>query len=267
MSEEENIQIEMYLSGILSGSELVHFQKRFSEDGRFRESVLLQKQLQEALNEDSWSFAEKVDLEKVKEYEAAFRGEETRSLAAVLKKVNTKYQETSESNVSNLRKWLVYAGAAVIAALLVLNLLLPSNVTPLELYATNFDLEELPSLVVRGEQEEQLTLAQSLFERGDYQQALSIFKKQLPRVEEQKATVYLYQGISEMQLEAYEAASETFKTLSRTNLIDASKGLWYAAVVEMKKGDEEELRRALEEIVSSPENYKFNTAKSLLDEL
>ena len=265
--EEENTLIEAYLNGGLPDSKLQAFEERLLDDARFRESVLLQKQLYEALDDNSWSFAKNVDPETVKSYEAEFRSQETKDLAANLKKVNAKYQAEKPQKKINFKPWLFYMSAAIIAVLIAVNGLMPTSHTPEQLYVDYYEAKDLPSLVVRGENEVQLVIAQQHFEGGNYAQALPIFNEQLANNSPQKATLYVYKGITEMELKHYEAAAQTFNTLSNSNLLDASKGLWYSALLQLKQGNVPEAKIVLKKIVASPTNYKFKDAKSLLGEL
>jgi len=55
--------------------------------------------------------------------------------------------------------------------------------------------------------------------------------------------------------------------LSKSNLMDASKGLWYKALVFLKIDDKIEAEKALNQIVENETNYNFNEAKALLKKL
>lgn len=265
--EEENNLIEAYLDGRLTLPDREAFERRMIDDEGFRESVLLQKQLSQALNEKDWSFAEKVDQDRLKSYETEFRRQETKDLAATLKKINVDYQSQESKRKRNFGPWLLYLSAAIIAVLIAVNGLLPSTYTPEELYANYYDSQELPSLVVRGENQSELAQAQLFFEKGDYLSALPVIEEQLVHESGQKATLYVYKGIAEMELNQYTSAAQTFETLSTSELLDASKGLWYAAILELKQGRIFETKKALERVIASPTNYKFKEAKNLLDEL
>lgn len=265
--EEENNRIDAYLGKRLTPQEIISFELHMEENVRFRESVLLQKQLQEALNDEDWSFAEQVDADAIKSYEAEFRRQETKDLAVTLKSVNAQYQKTTSKRNINFRPWLLSLSAAIIAVLLAVKVLLPSEYAPEDLYVKYFDTQELPSLVVRGDNESQLVKAQHHFEEKEYVEALSIFEQQLDHNPRQKSTLFVYKGISEMELNQFAKAAQTFELLSTSNLLDASKGFWYAALLQLKQGNVSEAKKELERILESRENYKFKEAKTLLGQL
>ncbi len=263
--EEENTYIEDYLLGHLSKTEEASFEKRMSEDIRFRESVLIQKQLFDALPENNWSSAENVAEKRIQEYEALYRDKETLQLKETLKNVNRTYQK---KNSKSTRSWLFYASAALIAIIISIGILMsgPQNVQ--ELYVDYYDTSDIPSLVTRGIKEDTLLMnAERYFEEGKYQEALTILDAKIETTTKNKASILLYKGISEMELNQFQKAHTTFDQLSNTDLMDAPMGTWYKALLYLKMDDPEKAKTILQEISTSSSNYKYTEAKELLEKL
>ncbi|MFT5891812.1 MAG: tetratricopeptide (TPR) repeat protein [Dokdonia sp.] len=263
--EEESKHIESYLLGNLSKEEVALVEKRMSEDIRFRESVLLHKQLFESLSENNWSSAKNVDIKRLQEYEQLYRDKETLQLKETLKNANRTYQKQhSKSNKSIL----FYLSAALIAVTITIGTLLPEQLTPQELYVEYYTVSDIPSLVSRGgEEDTSLIDAERYFEEGDYEKALAILIPKVTVTIKNKASVLLYKGISEMELEQYEKAAATFDQLIESDLMDAPMGLWYKALLYLKTGDTEKAKELLLQINASSSNYKYTEAKAVLEEL
>jgi len=128
--EEESTYIASYLLGYLSKEEVVRLEKRMSEDIRFRESVLLQKQLHASLDENDWSYAKNVAPEKIQEYETLFKSKETAQLKEAILQAQSDYKNKASKKK---RPWLYYLSAAIIAVIITISILLPKDQTPQDL--------------------------------------------------------------------------------------------------------------------------------------
>lgn len=265
LEEESNI-IENYLLGHASPEEVAAVEKRMSEEVRFRESVLLQKELHASLDEDDWSFAKKVSPEKVEEYEQLFKSKETTQLKKTLIQAQLDYKKNISK--SSRRPWVYYLSAAIIVILITIGTVLPKEQSPQELYVEYYTVSDIPSLVSRGgEDDTSLMDAERYFEDAAYNKVLEILTPKVATVTKNKATVLLYKGISEMELEQFEKAHATFDQLIHSDLMDAPMGLWYKALLYLKVEDTEKAKEVLLQINASSSNYKYTEAKALLKEL
>jgi len=122
--------------------------------------------------------------------------------------------------------WLWYACAAAVLFLLVsVYVLMDTTKSSQELHLTYFDVTDVTSLINRaGSNNKDLARAQQLFEEQDYESALIIFNENFERSRNSNASLHLYKGIAEMELEQYEDAMHTFQSLTETGLLDAPKG-------------------------------------------
>ncbi|MFD2562485.1 tetratricopeptide repeat protein [Aquimarina rubra] len=265
MSIEEDILIQNFLRDTLSEKERNEVLLRMENDNDFREKVNFEKQLLLNLNENKWSVSRNQELPEVKEYEALLKSESTQTLTDTISAVNYEYQ--LKQNSGN-QSWLLYTGIAVILFVIGLTIFSPFKASPEELYVSYLDVSELPSLVDRGNSEQKsLIQAQKLFEAREYRQSLDILEKELSIMQKNQATIYLYTGISQMELGQFNKAEISFNALIESKLIDAPKGKWFKALLFLKQNSIEKAKELLSEIAKYPNNYKSKEASELLDQL
>jgi len=264
MNIDDHILIQDFLQDKLSKEQKNEVLLRMEKNIDFREKVDFERQLYLNLNDNEWSVSTNHELQEVKEYEKLIKSESTQELKNTLNAINTEYQENQKKKKS---LW-IYSGVAMVIVLIGLTFFLSPRASSEELYANYVDLSELPSLVDRGNNDQKLLLeAQKLFEEQKYDQSLRILKKELASTQKSKATIYLYLGISQMELNQFDDAEKTFTTLINSELIDAPKGKWYKALLFIKKKNIAKAKKLLFQIAKSPENYKYKEATKLLNEL
>ena len=128
-----------------------------------------------------------------------------------------------------------------------------------DLYAEYSDYSNLPSFVSRGEVgTDSLYNAENLFKENKYKEALDIFQSQI-NTSTNTGSVYIYTGLSQIELEQYKQAENTFDTLIESNLLDAEKGYWYKALLYLKQDNHEKAISILKVIVSES---LFNNKKA-----
>ncbi len=265
MSIEEDILIQNFLKNTLSEKEKEEVLLRIENDKNFSDKVNFEKQLILNLNDTEWSISNAINHSEIDEYEKLLRSEDTQALKNTLQEVNTEYQLKQKRRNQS---WLLYAGIATILVIIGLTVFSPFKTLPNELYANYLDLSELPSLVDRGHSDQKsLIKAQKLFEAKEYDQSLAILEKQLSTIQKNKATIYLYTGISQMELGQFDKAEISFNTLIESNLIDSPKGKWYKALLFIKKNELSNAKNILHQITKSSNNYKFKEASELLNKL
>ncbi len=261
MSLEEDILIEKFLRGELSEKEHAKFLNRLENDPLFHEKVTLESQLSSFLDDNDWYSLQNENPAEVKAYEEIIASDEITELKAILKDINAKQQK---ANTTKRINWPLYASAALIALIVSLYLIMRPSVTSEKLYSEYISLSDLPSLVVRSTTTNtDLIEAQKLFEAKNYSEALYIFRK---NIDQKNSTVLLYKGISEMQLDKFQEAENTFKALSNSDYIDAEKGYWYRALLNLKRDSIKQVKTLLHTITSN-KYYNSNKALELLKEL
>ncbi|WP_025663704.1 tetratricopeptide repeat protein [Aquimarina megaterium] len=265
MSIDEHILIQDFLNNKLTEKERDLVLSRMENDKDFREKVNFEKQLFLNLNDSEWSISSNTSHSEIDEYEVLFRSESTQTLKNTLHIVNSKYQLQQKKRSQS---WFLYAGIAVILIIIGLTIFSPFKTSTNELYANYINLSELPSLIDRGNSEQKLLIkAQKLFEAKEYDQSLSILEQQLSTAQKNKAIIYLYTGISQMELGQFDKAEISFNTLIENKFIDSPKGKWYKALLFLKKNDVSKAKNILFQITESSSNYKFKEASELLSKL
>ena len=259
---EDDILIEKYLKGLLSKDEEKSFLDRLDSDTDFKEKFLLEQQLFNSLNEDSWSFSER-DNSQVKEYKRLLEDDDLQNLKKTLTRVNSEFNSKPEK--SNHRRLFYYVAAASIVMFLGFQFFFNQNISNQDLYNNYIALDDLPSFVSRGNSVDDLTKAQSLFENKKYKEALIIFNS-LKNQGDSDGNMLIYIGVSEMELGEYLDAEQTFNDLTESNLLDAQKGHWYKALLYLKMAKVDRAKVVLKEIIAKSQ-FNSNKAKDLLAEL
>ena len=260
---EDDILIDNYLKSLLTEDEEKSFLERLKSDNAFNEKFQLEQQLFNALNEDSWSFA-KQNTKEVSEYKLLLKSDELKNLKKTLININSGFNYEKNKKVKT-RKLFYYLAAASVVVFLGFQLFFNQGVSNQDLYSEYVGLNDLPSFVSRTDEINKLTEAQKLFEHKKYEDALAIFQSQLDS-QEQKANILIYQGISQMQLEKFEDAEQTFNSLIESELLDAEKGYWYKALLYLKQDRVEDSKQILNTIVSD-NLYNKSKAEELLKAL
>ncbi|MDY8135721.1 hypothetical protein [Aquimarina sp. 2201CG5-10] len=263
MSLEEDILIQKFLKNKLSEKERNEVLLRIENDEVFCEKVNFEKQLILNLNDNEWSISTNTNHPEVTEYEELLQSQSTQELKSTLEKVNSDYQNKRK------KTWFLYSSAAAIIIIIGLTIFSSINTSTDTLYAEYSNFSELPSLVDRGNNEERALLidAQKFFETKEYDQALHILTTNFNDPQDNKAAIFLYTGIAQMELERYDAAEKTFNTLINSKLIDVPKARWYKALLFIKKSEISKAKEVLSKIARSPSNYKYKEASELLDQL
>ncbi len=262
MSLEDDILIEKYLNKSLSKEELTAFENRLLHDPSLQEQVNINKQLIDAINEDSWSFSSGHETEALKEYEDILNAPQLQNLKKTIDHIQDGDKETSK--VIRLSNWKRYAIAASIVAIGLFSYFMLQAPSNEELYTDYLQLETLPSLVSRSDDSQLLAQGQKAFEKGSYNDAITIFNEAFLTTKE--SGVYLYLGISKLQLSQFDSAEKTFDDLIASDLIDAEKGYWYKALLYLKQDNTERSKEVLNKIISG-DLYNVEKAKQLLKKI
>lgn len=135
-----------------------------------------------------------------------------------------------------------------------------------ELYGNYSEYSNLPSFVSRSNAEEnKLYEAETLFKSEQYKDALEIFQTNFGGSKDE-GSVFIYTGLSQLELKQYEQAESTFNKLIESDLLDAQKGYWYKALLYLKQDKVEEAKSILNQIVEKSQ-YNHPKAKALLSDL
>ena len=263
-NDEINEKLRRYLDGELSPEELTDFETEIAQSEELQEQVALHRQIDAFNDEEGWSLYEG-DTQAIKDNIPLFEDTETKEFSDKLKDFRSGPDKSTVLRPKRKSHWAI-AMAVAAGLVLIFYLALPKGASIEDLYVEHSNWDELPSLTVKGDANaeaeiEQLFLQENYGEVISKIDAISIFDQS------SASTLLLYKGVSQLELDQYKDALQTFETLIESNLIDNHKGYWYSALVHLKKGDKAAAIEALE-VVAAKENYFRNKeAKELLKEL
>ena len=264
LSEKDIYRAEDYLEGRLTHDESLAFEGDMELNSELKSYVELSKKLAVNLGETDWEFSDEKntkDLKAMVDFIKSKEGQQSRNL------INKVSQSNQERSIKPKKKnYYVYAIAASLVILLAVSWFVGFGTSNDKLYSDYVEYENLPSFVNRGEDsQDHLSKAEAFFEKGQYAEASDLFKSYLKESKDNGA-VYIYQGLSQIELGQYEQAKQTFDALINSNLLDASKGYWYKALMYLKQDKVEESKSILNHIVEDA-LYNHDKAKTLLDDL
>ncbi|MBW1297465.1 tetratricopeptide repeat protein [Aquimarina litoralis] len=257
------IEIDDYLSGNMSISEQQAFEERLRTDTELAKEFKLQKEMLAIYGDEEW-VEEDTDIlntDKAKQLKTFFLGDESANLKATIQEVVVENHASS----SYKRYWFIGI-AASIAVLLTVSLFVFKDNNYDDLYASYIHLDEIPSLVTRGEDNHTLLeKAQLLFEAQKYNEAVQSFSEYHQKETSIDPLSYIYNGISYIELGKFDNALKQFELLKKSNTLQAKKADWYKALVFLKQKNKVALKTVLNTITANSSNYKYQEAKELLD--
>ncbi len=257
-------KLEQYLGDVMSAEEREAFQKEIDANPELQEFIAAYRQTDD-LSNDGWPLAD--DSEQLAEALAAFRDKETRDFEEKLKSASSRYHSTSPGQSVPWRKIGGWTAIAAALALLVY-VLLPKNISMEDAYLTYSTWEEVPSLAVKGDiDDDPRNTLETLFRDRNFEDVLDLGSQLVLESTSIDPNLLLYLGISQLETNRFDDAIATFDQLTTSNTLDAHKGFWYKAMVFLKKGDKEAATEALNEVTSNEHNYRYEDAKSLLKKL
>jgi hypothetical protein len=260
MKIEDDILIERFLQGDLTKEEKASFLDRLRTDSQFKEYVNLEKQLSEALNENSWNFAKDASSHEIQKYETILKSEETYKIKQAIKKAQEDYNKSQKPS----KNWFLYVAAAVILVLFSTLIFDTKSATNDELFASYLQDTDLLSLVDRGAYDSIFNAVQTSFNNQKYDEVVNSLSQVVDSV--QNGNAYIYLAISQIELEKYSNAENTLDKLIASDLIDSQKGYWYRSLLYLKSNQSEKTKKELQLIIDSS-FYKSKEAKQLLKEL
>ncbi len=265
MKLEDDILIEKFLRNELSKDDKKAFLERLESDADFRQHYLLEKQLSQSLNEESWSFADQIDDKELNEYEALFKSDEIQDLKAVIKKASQKTNKVVRGKVISFISG--FAAAVLIGFFLLKPMFEPNLLDANGLYTEYASLENLPSFVERGSNDnnDNLNEGEKLFKEKKFKESLVVFTEYL-KSNKEVSGAYIYAALAETELKNYDKAIGVLNELESSDLIDAEKAYWYKALIYLKNDKINESKELLEKILKN-NLYKHKEAKELLDKL
>ena len=270
-SEDTLQQIEDYLNGEMTKEQTLAFESQINNNAELAKDLGINKKMRLQYSEEEWDFVKDYNNnKKINELEAVLKSKEFQNKKEVIQNAGDLYfnKAKPKKEIRKKRKLPYLAVAALIVLLVGYFTFFNSNLTTTELYTQHNNWEELPSLVSRSETNTVLlTNGENAFVDKDYKLAEEHFNTYVSNKKEVDVNALLYLGISQLELENYNAALENFQRIIDSNTLDQSKGYWYKALVYLKMNDKGSAIKELNSIVKNSENFNFAKAEKLLKEL
>lgn len=270
-SEDTHQQIEDYLNGNLNAEETTAFEYEINSDSQLFDAIEVSKKMKLQYSDEEWdSIKNHKSNKKLKELELLLKTEEFLDKKKAIQTVSDSYFKNEKAKSKNPNKFKLYYGIAAAAMLLLLLgfFFKDNKQTNQEIYSSNSNWEELPSLVSRSEiNSALLSQGENAFKDKNYKLAEEKFSNYINTSTEFSVNAFLYLGISQLELENYNEALVSFNAIIRSNSIDKSKGYWYKVLVYFKMEDKINAIKTLEIIIENENNFNFTKAKKLLSTL
>ena len=260
MSAEDDILITQFLRNELSKDERQSFLDRLSSDMEFQQKFQLEKQLLNALNEDSWSFLEDTNASEVREYESILKSQETKQLKQSIQQAQENYNKSQQPK----KNWIFYAAAAAVIALFSIFFFNGNEESNDELYASFLQKSDLLALVDRNGNDSLFSLAQTAFDNKKHKEVVAHLTPILDTTK--NSNVHLYLAISKIELGTFSDSEAILNKLIASDLLDSQKGYWYKSLLFLKSNQLEKAKQELQQIIDSS-YYQNEEAKSLLEKL
>ncbi|EDP94408.1 hypothetical protein U8527_11040 [Kordia algicida OT-1] len=260
------LKTERFLKGEMTPEELLDFEQEQKDQPELKEYVTLSKQLQQAISEKDW-FAHKNTSKHYHTVQKWYQEVDVLDFKEKLQQHADTAFET-EKKTFTLKKYWFPLAAACIALLLTIVYQFTTQPTLDELYTQYGTWNDTPSFIVQDQNttdiKEKIEL---LYKNSEYQKCILVADRFLNSATTDKTNVRIYKGFSLVQLHQNSEALQVFKTISESDAIDASKGLWYMALVYLKTEDAKNLQETLKKITALKTNYKYSEALELLETL
>ena len=265
MKEALKIKIELYLEGKLPPEEVSAFEEQITSDQELKETIEIFKEL-------NHHFSDEQELTEIPintftdDLKKFFQSEEAVSIKEKLNKAQDEYNQHSK-NSSGWKNYLYVAATITILVLGAWGYFSLTQKKPDTLYKSYYSANDLPSVVQRGEGDNKLIEGVLMFKDGKYEESIRLLNTFEKDISKFNLASSLYLGVAYTEIEKYDEAIFQFDEVITSVSLDASKGLWFKALLFIKKGEIPMARSTLKEILENTENFKYSEAKKLLKEL
>lgn len=254
MSEEFSQEIiDQYLNKQLRGKALTAFESKMEADPVFRKEIETQAFIHRGANK----FGEDEMRAKLKKIRAE-----------VLKKDSGKAKDkvvplgSKKKKTRTILRWSMAATIALALGAAVYLVATSRNISATELYASYYEPYAEEINVRNGDATTLANQASQLYKEGKYDAALPEFMKVL-EAEPANAEVQLAIGISQLELNRFEKATQTFSAV--TNPLYKDQAQWYLAMTFLKQSDLGSAKTVLGAIEKG--DFKYDQAQEILKRL
>lgn len=267
--EKTFTEIARYLNDDMDQVEREAFDKRLESDAELASFVTTFSSLESVYNEEEWNIQSNTSVEEIKALAKEFRAEDVSDLSKKIRSIQQGERNRSIPQKNKKKTYFYYISSAVAVAA-VCTLFYFSffqSLTAVEAFEQYHDWSALPSFQTKSDTQNTLANAEDLFQQKQYKEALDLFKAHEKTSTTYHPNVQLYIGVSQLELENYAEAIQTFTTLQESDAIDHHKAYWYLALTYLKQNDTESAIKILDILLKDSSNYNYEKAKKLRADL
>lgn len=266
LSEDIKAQADNYLDNNMSEIERNAFEQELKGNKLLQEYLAINKEMAKQYSDSDWQFLEQPNTSDVNVLEDYLKSDDINKLKEAIKMASTSYHQNKVKKKPS--KSVGYSFLAIAASIVLLIGLYFAGSND-NIYEDYNSWNELPSLIERGDAlDSNLEQAENAFVKKNFNLANTLYLQYLKEsTNESNVTVYLYLGITELELKQKEKALAYFDNVITSNSIDFSKGYWYKALVYLKFEEHENAKKQLRIITQEQSNYNYKEAKKLLKKL
>ena len=264
--EELHKKIESYLGGDMSPEDKVRFEKEVQADAELQKELIIYERINFHVT-DHIKASEIPDREWINKLEETLGSDEINEIKDRLAAYAKKHNNTPQPLKRRTPYKLLIAALLTIACLSTVFLTLWNSNSTDKLYAAFYNESDLPSFTTRNTPQNALNTAVLAYKNGGYEEALQEFDTYLKTEKVIDTTVFLYVGMTQLQLGQEQAAIKSLDRVANSQLLDKSMGLWFKALALLKMDNSQQAKAVLQDILKNPENFKYTEARELLGKL
>ncbi|WP_395049797.1 tol-pal system YbgF family protein [Flavobacterium sp.] len=239
MNEERYILFGQYFENELSAGEKTNFEEQLAEDQEFASAFEIFKELNLHLEQ---KFGNEQELKSFKKN---------------LKSISKEHYKSKKSKVVAFKPWQ-YAIAASVAILV--GLFFFQNINP---SFEDYDNPEIATFTERGDVNDNLKLAQDLFNAKNYRAAIPHFEAVLNSTKSPE--IQYFYAVSLLEDNQFQKAETNLSELKSGTSIYKNKATWYLALSKLKQ---KEYKSCKETLLTIPDDYEdYDQVQQLLNEL
>ena len=261
--------IEAYLNQNLSDKDRIAFEERMQNDIDLAQEVAINKEMYvQYSGNTSKEQRTPVDQQELQALRNHLRSKEVQELSQKIKAGKEIYDTENTNAKKPILRYLYYAAAAAALVFLVNRFFINPTISTEELYAEYSTWENLPSLTVKGVDQQLLAKGEALFIDKKYIEAIPLFTSYLDAHQEiVNPQVLTYLGIAYLESNTFENARITFNRLLHSNTLENDRAYWYIALTYLKEGNDKQAIENLKLLRKNPDNFYYIKAGALLSEL
>lgn len=267
MTDQDIQQIDKYLNGELSAKDSATFELRLKQEDNLAKEFKLQREIKAHFQNELVETEHFEESNYSKELRDFYNTDEAKQFKKKIAERHHNFVGNEKQTQPKSRNYLLIAAAITVLIISTLFIFNTQDKNPTQLYVEYYTAEDLPSLVQRGDNQDNLVKGTIAFKEGDFIKAETLLKSYIETTDSPSMNAFLYLGMVKAELGNYDSAMLNFDKVLTSNSLDASKGLWFKALTLLKKADIVEAKEVLKVILKDENNFNYEKAKELLKAL